>query len=370
MPTLLGLLVLSACKTDPPDRTNTVTTPPEPDPLVLGVLPPVLPTQPVMDLFGDAELAHLQLLHEDPAGRVSTLDELQTATGERVGWAPPDDRWDVGTHTLRIDDDNALFVGPEDSTIDELTFEITDTWTGDGSEHDAWTIDTLVLLPAGLGELVLEQIGELIVVPPEDPGGDWILLTTMADCVVYQGPVVVLPDGYELALAPFEVDIGAEGPLVVEDTRLAFSFADDGSTGVGQFHAIADGRQTTDLDEDDGIGPQWICETAGALGVQCHRCDADDPEPLCMDLYAPWVGMSPRAEPLPFDPTTLPVCGVDVSGAEQPELNIEIEIPPISCNGPDVQIPEIECGCTSAPGRLGVVFGAVVPLWWRRRRRR
>jgi hypothetical protein len=267
---------------------------------------------------------------------------------------------------VSLDPEVALW-GGADGVVEALTFDIAETWDGDGRDHEAWTIDLLVLPPSGLGPLVLDQIGELVVVPPLEEGGDWVLLTTLSDCVIYRGPVVVLPDGYELTLATMEVDIGAEGPLVLEETELAFSFASDGSEGVGQFRTVADGRQAADLDEDGGIGPAFVCDLAPSFGAACHRCDPDDAEALCFDAFAPWIGMTPRAEPLPFDPLSLPICGVDVSGAEAPEL--EITIGPIDCSFEPLELdPDLDCGCRSVPGRLGLAFAPVVVLWWRRRR--
>jgi len=352
----IALVGLAACKDDPspPDTTDPVTTP---EPLLLDVATPVLPSQLLIDLDRDLdELAALEVLHEGPSGATSSLEAVYTAAGDRIGWEAPDGRWAVGSHTVRVDPDVALW-GSADGGVEALSFEITETWAGDGRDHEAWTIDTLVIPPSGTGPLVLELAGELVVVPPEEPDGDWVLLTTLEDCVVYRGPVAVVPDGYELSLATMEVDIGAEGPLVLDETQLAFSFASDGSEGVGQFHTVADGRQTTDLDDDGGLGPAFVCDTVASFVSPCHRCDPDDAEAFCFDVFVPWVGMVPRVEPLPFDPLALPICGVDVSGAEAPDL--EITIPPIDCSLDLDLDPDLDCGCQSVPGRLGLAFAPV-----------
>ncbi len=358
------VLALLACHPDDPPTTTDPGT--EPEPLQIDAMPPVLPTQLLIDLDDDLEaLRDVVVTHEGPDGVSDVLEAVYTADGDRMGWEAPGGRWAAGTHTVRLDPTVARWGTPE-GLVDAFDFEITDDWGGDGRAHEAWTIDTLVMPPSGAGALVLELVGDLVVVPPVDDEGDWVLLTTLSDCVVYRGPVVTLPEGYELALDTVEIDVGAEGPLRLEETRLAFSFRDAGSAGFGSFRTLADGRGTVDLDADGGIGPSYVCTQLPSFGAgSCHLCEEGDAEPLCLDAWAPLVGMSPRVEPLLSDPMALPICGVDVSGAEPPD--VELHVPPISCDVPQLEI-DVGCGCRSVPGRLGLAFVPVVLLWWRRRR--
>lgn len=377
MRTALHLLLpglLLACADPSDDDTDEVVTEPLPDPVLLEAVAPRWAEQLLIDATAGASgLPPVTLHHEGPDGNTTVLEEVLDANGARVGWAAPDGRWAPGDHRVSLDPALALWA-TEAEPIEHLDFTLPDTWAGDGREVEAWTVDALWLDNWTAGDVVLEALGEVVVVPAE-PGGDWVLLTGLGDCAVYRGPVAGLPGGYRLALATLEVDIGGrQGPLVLEDTELAFVFASDGSEGVGQVHTLADGRLLTDLDEDGGIGPTFVCDLTASFGLPCHPCAPGDDAPLCLDLHAPYVHLVPREAPMEVDPHALPVCGVDVSGAELPDIEIELELAPIHCSGPtwpswdpDLDL-DLDCGCRSAPGRLGLTLAPVALLWWRRRR--